>query len=52
MSKHTDGRRVAVTITQASPATRMILLTGWTQRMVAGCETPPHVDRVLALPAS
>jgi CheY-like chemotaxis protein len=45
-----DGRRVALAVKQASPATPVILLTGWGQRMVAEGDIPPHVDRVLAKP--
>ncbi len=45
-----DGRRVAMAVKEASPATPVILLTGWGQRMVAEGGIPPHVDRVLAKP--
>lgn len=47
---YVDGRKVAAAIKQASPATPVILLTGWGRRMVAEGEIPPHVDRVLAKP--
>ena len=45
-----DGRRVAAAVKEASPATPVILLTGWGQRLVADRDIPPHVDRVLAKP--
>jgi len=45
-----DGRKVADTIKRLSPATPVILLTGWGQRMLAENEIPPHVDRVLSKP--
>jgi CheY-like chemotaxis protein len=47
---YVDGRRVAAEIKQASPATPVIMLTGWGQRLVAEGDIPPHVDRVLAKP--
>jgi PAS domain S-box-containing protein len=45
-----DGRKVAAAVKATSPATPVILLTGWGQRMVAEGDIPPHVDRVLAKP--
>jgi signal transduction histidine kinase/CheY-like chemotaxis protein len=45
-----DGRRVASTIKEANPATPVLLLTGWGERMRAEEETPGHVDRVLSKP--
>ena len=45
-----DGRRVAAAIKHESPATPVIMLTGWGQRMAAEGDVPPHVDRVLAKP--
>lgn len=45
-----DGRRVAAAVKEASPATPVILLTGWGRQLVADDDTPPHVDRVLAKP--
>jgi len=45
-----DGRRVAAAIKSVSPATPIILLTGWGQRLIAENEIPPHVDRVLNKP--
>jgi signal transduction histidine kinase/response regulator RpfG family c-di-GMP phosphodiesterase len=45
-----DGRKVAATIKARSPATPVILLTGWGQRMAAENEMPAHIDRVLSKP--
>ncbi|HSH15412.1 MAG TPA: response regulator, partial [Verrucomicrobiae bacterium] len=45
-----DGRKVASTVKAASPATPVILLTGWGQRIVAQGDVPPDVDQVLAKP--
>jgi CheY-like chemotaxis protein len=47
---HVDGRRVAGAVKEISPATPVILLTGWGQRLVAEGDIPPHVDQVLAKP--
>lgn len=47
---HMDGRQVASAIKAASPATPVILLTGWGQRLVAEGDVPPHVDQVLNKP--
>jgi CheY-like chemotaxis protein len=47
---YVDGRQVAAAVKAASPATPVILLTGWGRRLVADGEIPPHVDRVLAKP--
>lgn len=47
---HVDGRRVAAAIKEASPATPVILLTGWGQRLIDDGDQPPNVDRVLAKP--
>jgi CheY-like chemotaxis protein len=47
---HVDGRRVALAIKNASPATPVIMLTGWGERLVATSEVPPHVDRILSKP--
>jgi DNA-binding response OmpR family regulator len=47
---YVDGRQVAAAVKAASPATPVILLTGWGRRMVAEGEIPAHVDRVLAKP--
>ena len=47
---HIDGRKVASAVKTSSPATPVILLTGWGQRLMADGETPMHVDRVLSKP--
>jgi PAS domain S-box-containing protein len=47
---YVDGRRVAAAVKEASPATPVILLTGWGRRLVTDGEIPSHVDRVLAKP--
>jgi CheY-like chemotaxis protein len=47
-----DGRKVAAVVKGRSPATAVMLLTGWGRRMTADQEVPPHVDRVLAKPPS
>jgi signal transduction histidine kinase/ActR/RegA family two-component response regulator len=45
-----DGRKVAAAIKEISPATPVILLTGWGQRLIADNDTPAHVDKVLSKP--
>jgi PAS domain S-box-containing protein len=45
-----DGRIVAAAIKSAAPATPVILLTGWGQRLQGEGELPEHVDRVLGKP--
>ena len=45
-----DGRKVADAIKAASPATPIILLTGWGQRLLDEGEIPPNIDRVLSKP--
>jgi signal transduction histidine kinase/CheY-like chemotaxis protein len=47
---YVDGRRVAVAVKEISPATPVIMLTGWGRRLVSEGDIPPHVDRVLAKP--
>ncbi len=47
---HVDGRKVAASIKALSPATPVILLTGWGQRLIAANESHPHIDKVLAKP--
>ncbi|HEV2268827.1 MAG TPA: ATP-binding protein [Steroidobacteraceae bacterium] len=47
---YVDGRRVAAAVKAASPATPVVLLTGWGQRLTAENQVPPHVDRVLNKP--
>lgn len=45
-----DGRRVAAAVKELDPATPVIMLTGWGQRLMADGEIPPHVDQMLAKP--
>jgi CheY-like chemotaxis protein len=45
-----DGRKVASAVKALSPATSVIMLTGWGQRMAADGDIPAHVDRVLSKP--
>jgi len=47
---YVDGRRVAAAVKAASPATPVIMLTGWGQRLVDDNEMPQDVDRVLNKP--
>ncbi len=47
---YVDGRKVASAIKSLSPATPVILLTGWGQRMIASNDKPAFVDRVLSKP--
>jgi signal transduction histidine kinase/CheY-like chemotaxis protein/HAMP domain-containing protein len=47
---YVDGRKVAQAVKELSPATPVLLLTGWGQRMLAEGDVPPHVDKVLAKP--
>jgi signal transduction histidine kinase/ActR/RegA family two-component response regulator len=47
---YVDGRKVAASIKALSPATALIMLTGWGQRLIAANESHPHVDKVLAKP--
>ncbi len=47
---YVDGRKVASSVKAAAPATPVILLTGWGQRLIAEGDVPPHVDRVLNKP--
>jgi PAS domain S-box-containing protein len=47
---YVDGRRVSNAIKTAAPATIVLLLTGWGQRLVADGDIPPHVDHVLSKP--
>lgn len=45
-----DGRRVAAAVKESDPATPVIMLTGWGQRLAADGEIPAHVDQMLAKP--
>ena len=47
---HVDGRAVARAVKQASPATPVIMLTGWGMRMSDNGDVPAHVDRILGKP--
>ncbi|WP_426055811.1 ATP-binding protein [Janthinobacterium sp. PSPC2-1] len=47
---HVDGRKVASAVRQCSPATPVIMLTGWGQRLAADSDYPEHVDCVLGKP--
>ena len=47
---YVDGRKVALAVKQGAPATPVILLTGWGQRLLAEGDIPMHVDRVLSKP--
>jgi signal transduction histidine kinase/CheY-like chemotaxis protein/uncharacterized membrane protein affecting hemolysin expression len=47
---YVDGRKVAASVHAVSPATPVILLTGWGRRLLAENDIPPHVDRVLGKP--
>ncbi len=45
-----DGRKVASAVKGLSPATPVILLTGWGQRLDIEGGAPAHVDRLLSKP--
>ena len=47
---YVDGRKVASAIKLMAPATPVLLLTGWGQRIVTEDDLPVHVDRVLSKP--
>jgi CheY-like chemotaxis protein len=47
---YVDGRQVADAVKKMSPATPVILLTGWGQRLQAEGDTPANVNLVLAKP--
>jgi CheY-like chemotaxis protein len=47
---YVDGRQVASAVKAASPATPVIMLTGWGQRLIAEGDVPAHVDLVLNKP--
>jgi signal transduction histidine kinase/CheY-like chemotaxis protein len=47
---HVDGRNVAAAIKRCSPATPVMLLTGWGQRMTQEGDSPADVDVVLSKP--
>ncbi|HJU99922.1 MAG TPA: ATP-binding protein [Burkholderiaceae bacterium] len=45
-----DGRKVSAAIKELSPATPIILLTGWGQRLLTDGDNPSHTDCVLSKP--
>jgi signal transduction histidine kinase/PAS domain-containing protein/ActR/RegA family two-component response regulator len=45
-----DGRQVAAAIKTAAPATPVVMLTGWGQRMQDADDLPEFVDRALSKP--
>ena len=45
-----DGRQVADAVRKCDPATLILMLTGWGQRLVETDDPPQHVDKVLAKP--
>jgi PAS domain S-box-containing protein len=47
---YVDGRKVATAVKETSPATPVIMLTGWGQRLTSEGSVPTHVDRVLSKP--
>ena len=47
---HIDGRKVAAEVKAVSPATPVLLLTGWGQGLLAEADVPPHVDQILSKP--
>jgi PAS domain S-box-containing protein len=47
---HVDGRKVAATIKASSPATVVLMLTGWGRRLMDEGDIPPGVDGVLSKP--
>jgi CheY-like chemotaxis protein len=47
---YVDGRKVATAVKASSPATPVILLTGWGRRLIAENDVPAYVDRVLSKP--
>jgi CheY-like chemotaxis protein/anti-sigma regulatory factor (Ser/Thr protein kinase) len=47
---HVDGKKVAQAIKATSPATPVVLLTGWGHRLVAEDGVLPNVDHILSKP--
>ncbi len=47
---HIDGRKVAAEVKAISPATPVLMLTGWGQGLLAEADVPPHVDQILSKP--
>jgi CheY-like chemotaxis protein len=47
---YVDGRQVAAAVKAAAASTRVVMLTGWGQRLASRGEIPPYVDRLLSKP--
>jgi signal transduction histidine kinase len=47
---YVDGRQVVSSVRAMSPATPIILLTGWGQHLLNDQDRPPQVDRLLGKP--
>ncbi len=47
---YVDGRAVAAAIKAAAPASAILMLTGWGQRLLGTGEVPPEVDAILSKP--
>lgn len=47
-----DGREVARTVKRNSPTTRVLLLTGWADRLMVEGDFPEGVDQLLAKPVT
>jgi signal transduction histidine kinase/CheY-like chemotaxis protein len=47
---YVDGRKVAAAVKASSPATPVIMLTGWGRRLISENDVPAYVDRVLSKP--
>ena len=47
---YVDGRQVAAAVKSLSPATPVVMLTGWGQRMHDDGESPPNVDLLMGKP--
>jgi DNA-binding response OmpR family regulator len=47
---YVDGRQVIASVRAMSPATPIVLLTGWGQHVANENERPPQVDRLLGKP--
>jgi signal transduction histidine kinase len=47
---YVDGRQVVASIRAMSPATPIVLLTGWGQHLTNDNQKPPQVDRLLGKP--
>jgi CheY-like chemotaxis protein len=47
---YVDGRQVAAAVKEAAGSTRVVMLTGWGERLASRGEIPPCVDRLLSKP--